>query len=191
MRVVIDLNDDDLEHFRAAMRRAKEAAQHLTPEQITAAAQQLLLDTAGMQVPEFVSSRMKRLGTLIAMVHDTAWGLEQHERKEILSALTYFSDPQDAIPDTIPVLGFLDDAIMIELVVDELKHEIDAYEDFCLFRAQAVEEQGAGMADGLSREDWLEQRQSELLDRMRQRRSRDSASSSYGGGGGFSLFSIR
>lgn len=189
MRVVIDLNDDDLEHFRAAMRRAKDAAQHLSPAQITAAAQQLLDDTAGTQVPEFVSSRMKRLGTLIAMVHDQAWGLSEHERKEILSALTYFSDPQDAIPDTIPVLGFLDDAIMIELVVEELKHEIDAYEDFCLFRAQAAEEQGPAQASGLSREDWLEQRQSELLDRMRARRSRDSAS--YGGGRGFSLFSIR
>lgn len=189
MRVVIDLNDEDLEHFRAAMRRAKEAALHLTPAQITGAAQQLLEDTAGTKVPEFVSSRMKRLGTLIAMVHDQAWGLADHERKEILSALTYFSDPQDAIPDTIPVLGFLDDAIMIELVVDELKHEIDAYEDFCLFRAQAAEEQGPVSASGVSRDDWLEQRQFELLDRMRQRRSRDSAS--YGGAGGFSLFSIR
>ena len=38
MRVVIDLSEDDLEHFRAAMRRAKAAAQDLTPEQITAAA---------------------------------------------------------------------------------------------------------------------------------------------------------
>lgn len=189
MRVVIDLTDDDLEHFRAAMRRAKEAAHHLSPHEVTAAAQKLLDDTQSTQVPEFVSSRMKRLATLIGMVHDANWGLSDHERHEILSALTYFADPQDAIPDTIPVLGFLDDAIMIELVVEELKHEIDAYEDFCAFRTQAGEEHGGDHADGLVRNDWLEQRQSELLDRMRSRRSRDSVS--YGGGGGFSLFSIR
>ena len=189
MRVVIDLSEEDLEHFRGAMRRAKEAAQHLSAEQITGAAQKLFDDTQGVQVPEFVSSRMKRLGTLIGMVHDTNWGITDAERHEILSALTYFSDPNDAIPDTIPVLGFLDDAIMIELVVEELKHEIDAYEDFCSFRAQAVEDQGAVAASGLNRDDWLEQRQNELLDRMRGRRSRDNAG--YGGRGGFSLFSIR
>jgi uncharacterized membrane protein YkvA (DUF1232 family) len=189
MRVVIDLSDEDLEHFRAAMRRAKEAAGHLSASEITGAAMQLLEETMGIRVPEFVSSRMKRLGTLVGMVHDTNWGITDDERKEILSALTYFSDPNDAIPDTIPVLGFLDDAIMIELVVEELKHEIDAYEDFCAYRAQAIEEQGSASAGGLNREDWLEQRQNELLERMRGRRSRDNAS--YGGRGGFSLFSIR
>jgi uncharacterized membrane protein YkvA (DUF1232 family) len=141
-----------------------------------------------VQAPDFVTVRMKRLRTLINMVHDTNWGITDEERKEILSALTYFADPQDAIPDTIPVLGFLDDAIMIELVVEELKHEIDAYEDFCLFRAQAAEQHGADEASALSRNDWLEQRQRELLERMRSRRSRDRAS--YGGAG-FSLFTVR
>ena len=189
MQIVIDLSEEDLEHFRDAMRRAKDAAKDLSATEITNAAQQLFDDTQATRVPEFVSSRMKRLGTLIAMVHDTNWGISDAERHEILSALTYFSDPQDAIPDTIPVLGFLDDAIMIELVVEELKHEIDAYEDFLLFRSQAAEEQGPAAASGLNRDDWLEQRQNELLDRMRTRRSRDSAS--YGGRGGFSLFSIR
>ena len=139
-------------------------------------------------MPEFVSSRMKRLGTLIGMVHDTNWGISDAERQNILSALTYFSDPHDAIPDSIPVLGFLDDAIMIELVVEELKHEIDAYDDFCVFRAQAVETQGASAGGDVKRNDWLEQRQSELLERMRGRRSRDSG---YGKRGGFSLFSVR
>lgn len=189
MRVVIDLTEDDLEHFRAAMRRAKDAAQHLTPTEITQAAQQLLDDTKDTQVPEFVATRMKRLGTLIGMVHDLNWGITDDERKEILSALTYFSDPNDAIPDTIPVLGFLDDAIMIELVVEELKHEIDAYEDFCQYRAQVVEEHGEGQGDNVDRSDWLNQRQAELLDRMRSRRGRDSYSGRSGGG--FSLFSIR
>ena len=188
MQIVIDLSEEDLEHFRHAMRRAKEAAKDLSATEITNAAQQLFDDTQATRVPEFVSSRMKRLGTLIAMVHDTNWGISDAERQNILSALTYFSDPHDAIPDSIPVLGFLDDAIMIELVVEELKHEIDAYDDFCVFRAQAVETQGATAGGDIKRNDWLEQRQNELLERMRGRRSRDSG---YGKRGGFSLFSVR
>jgi uncharacterized membrane protein YkvA (DUF1232 family) len=140
-------------------------------------------------VPDFVGGRMAKLGTLISMVHDQAWAITDDERKEILSALTYFADPQDAIPDTIPVLGFLDDAIMIELVVEELKHEIDAYEDFCQYRSKAADTQGPAEASGLNRDDWLQQRQLELLDRMRSRRGRDAGR--YSSAGAFSLFSVR
>ena len=186
MRVIIDLSEQDLDHFRAAMRRAREATAHLSAEEITAAALKLLHETRDVQVPEFVGQRMRKLDTMIAMVHDKGWGLTDSERKEVLSALTYFSDPEDAIPDSIPVLGFLDDAIMIELVVEELKHELDAYEDFCQFRSNAVLQSGDS-ANDLGRDDWLAKRQEELLERMRARRGRDR---SYGGTTAFSLFSM-
>ena len=188
MRVIIDLSEQDLEHFRDAMRRARDSAAHLGSHEITNAALKLMHETRDVQVPDFVRVRMNKLNTLIAMVHDSAWGLTDAERKEILSALTYFCDPNDAIPDNIPVLGFLDDAIMIELVVEELKHELDAYEDFCQYRINASAESGAHVANGLNKEDWLAQRQEELLERMRSRRGRDR---SYGGGPSvFSLFSM-
>lgn len=187
MRVVIDLSDNDLEHFHAAMRRAREAAAKLDSHEITAAALKLLTETRDVAVPEFVAVRMRKLDVMIAMVHDMGWNLTDAERKEILSALTYFCDPDDAIPDNIPVLGYLDDAIMIELVCEELKHELDAYQDFCEFRKADVEISGAVHASGLKREDWLAKRQEELLERMRSRRNRDR---SYSGAGSFSLFSF-
>lgn len=187
MRVVIDLTENDLEHFRSAMRRAREAASHLDSHAITAAALKLLEHTREVAVPEFVSVRMKKINSLVAMVHDTGWGLTEAERKEILSALTYFCDPDDAIPDHIPVLGYVDDAIMIELVCEELKHELDAYQDFCEFRITDAMLSGDAHASGLSRHDWLAKRQEDLLERMRSRRSRDR---SYSGTGSFSLFSM-
>jgi len=189
MRVTIDLSENDLDHFRDAMKRAKEAAHSLTPEDITLAARQLLVETKDKELPDFVAERLVKLDTMINMATDQSWGISDAERKEILSALTYFADPNDAIPDDVPVFGFLDDAIMIELVVEELKHELDAYEDFRAFRDQAAEESGVEFADGLNRQDWLEQRQRELLDRMRSRRGRDRGS--YGGSRGYSLFSAR
>lgn len=190
MLISINLSEKDLDHFRNAMKRAKEAATDLTPEQIAAAARQLLADTEGKELPEFISDRLAKLETMINMGTDESWGISDAERREILSALTYFADPNDAIPDDVPVLGFLDDAIMIELVVEELKHELDAYEDFLAFRAQAAEESGVEFAGELNRQDWLEKRQEELLERMRRRRGRDS-SGGYGSGRGFSLFSVR
>ena len=42
----------------------------------------------------------------------------------------------DLIHDETPVLGFLDDAIMIDLVARELRHEIRGYRDFHRYRTQ-------------------------------------------------------
>ena len=41
------------------------------------------------------------------------------------------------IPDEIPVLGFLDDAIMIKFVEREFRHELAAYRRFRKFRRGA------------------------------------------------------
>jgi len=81
------------------------------------------------------------------------------------------------------VLGFLDDAVMIELSVRELKHELDAYDDFCDFRAHEAGRRGVDPAT-LGRTDWLDGRREELIDRMHQRRERDFGTG-YGGSSGY------
>ena len=120
---------------------------------------------------------------MIAMVRDTAWALPEQDRERVLSALVYFCDPQAVIPDSVPVLGFLDDAVMIELCVRDLKHEIDAYDDFCDFRQHQAERRGVA-ADKVGRADWLEGRREELIDRMHQRRERDMGTG-YGSSSGY------
>ena len=57
---------------------------------------------------------------------------------------------------------------MIELVVRELKHEIEAYQDFCDYRERTRREHGAGAKT--SREGWLGERRKALQSRMRRRR---------------------
>ena len=79
------------------------------------------------------------------------------------------------IPDSTPGFGFLDDAIMVELMVRELKHEIEAYADFCNYRSR--EEKRTGTT-GMDRAGWLDGKRKELHSRMRRRRK-----SERGGGG--------
>ncbi|MGD9582637.1 MAG: YkvA family protein [Lysobacterales bacterium] len=187
LSINIELSDNDLDHFQEVLRRANQAAGSIDSHQITAAAGKLLESAAKAQVPEFIAERLGKLENLINMVHDLGWALPEEDKSRVLTALTYFADPEDVIPDSVPVVGFLDDAIMIELCVRELKHELDAYQDFCQFRAEQAQHRGE--QDGpLLRADWMEDRRAELQDRMRRRRERESYTPRGGGG---SLFRFR
>ena len=103
------------------------------------------------------------------MVRDEGWALPDEDRQRVLSALVYFADPKDMIPDSVPVLGYFDDAITIELCVRDLRHELDAYDEFCEFRQGEAERRGLEPAK-VGRADWLEARRDELQDRMHRRR---------------------
>ena len=99
---------------------------------------------------------------------DLDWKLVGRDRARILDALTYFIEPNDLIPDRTPGIGYLDDAIMIDLIARELKHDVEAYEDFCALRrrtpgARAGDKLGAGRVR-------LQARM-----RRRRRRQRDNA----------------
>ena len=170
MRVSFELSDDDLRHFRLIMREARKATANVSPEDIVAGAEHLLTQVGTTRIPQFVHKRLDQLKVMIRMLADHEWRLPQRESNRVLNALAYFCDPEDLIPDSIPGLGFLDDAIMIELVLRELKHEVDAYRDFCGYRERLQQEHGE--ATRISREGWLDERRKELQVRMRRRRKR-------------------
>ena len=45
----------------------------------------------------------------------------------IVAALNYLVDPFDLIPDATPVLGFVDDATVIEFVADKMRQTLDDF----------------------------------------------------------------
>lgn len=168
LRVTFDLDNKDLEYFRAVIKRARAAADKAGEVEVIGKARAVIAELANSDVPAFVQQRVEKLGSLIDMVEDVEWALAPPERKNVLSALSYFAEPQDIIPDSVPVLGYLDDAIMIELVVKELHHEIEAFGDFCRYRE---EEKARNRNPNLSRQEYLDARRQQLQQRMRRRRS--------------------
>jgi len=185
MKISFELSELDLQHFREVMARAREANSHLSTGQIVDHASKLLEQINASQVSNFIRNRTNILETLIGMVVDKGWGMAEQDLKRVVEALSYFSESEDLIPDDIPGLGFLDDAIMIELVARELQHEIQAYRDFVVYRAAETSRKGE-VAGGLERADWLEERRQQLHSRMRRRRRRTRG----GGKGAKSPFSL-
>ena len=45
----------------------------------------------------------------------------------LIGAILYFLNPFDAIPDTIPVLGYVDDVAVVGWIVKTLKDEIEKF----------------------------------------------------------------
>ncbi|MBS0569872.1 MAG: DUF1232 domain-containing protein [Proteobacteria bacterium] len=174
----IEITDQDLPFFMEAMKRAEQRAAGKSAQQILDEAARTFASSQAQQMPEFVRSRLAGVENLIAMAGDEGWGLSAEDKSRVVSALTYFSDPEDLIPDNVPVLGFLDDAVMIEVVQGVLRPEIDAYADFCDYRSQEASVRGTDAAK-VGREEWLEDRRAELQARMRSRRQSYAPSGSW------------
>lgn len=182
--ITFTLSDQDLQHFQEIVDRAKSAmASGTDAAQIEASSRKLIEDARKAEMPDFIRARLVKLETVINMANDDEWQLSDDERNRVLGALVYFCDPEDMIPDSVPGLGFLDDAIYVELILRELKNEIESYEEFCAFRT--AEEQrriDRGLDPHVEREAWLADKRATLHARMRRRRR-----SGGGGGGGWTF----
>ena len=181
--ITFTLSDQDLGHFQAIVDKAKSAMEkEHDAEAIEAAAKQLIADAKQGELPDFIGDRLSKLEVIINMISDSEWQLSDKDRSRVLNALVYFCDPEDLIPDHIPGLGFLDDAIYVELVIRELKAEIESYEEFCSFRtAEEERRKSKGEDPHVEREQWLADKRATLHAKMRKRRSGRSS------GGGWRL----
>ncbi len=164
MRITFELSDRDLRYFRDTLKRVQAGARASDEGVVVNGALQLVEQALATEPPDFVRERIGSLGQLVEMLRDDEWRLEGEDRVRVLSALAYFVNPDDLIPDRVPGIGYLDDAIMVELVVQELRHEIHAYEDFCEFRKSRPKDLQAEV---------LEARRRALQLRMRRRRRRE------------------
>ena len=173
LKLSFELTDRDLHYFREALRNSREAVRHAEESEIIDAIRHVLDDIRSNEpLPDFVASRIPQLETLISMLSDDEWQLPEDERERLLATFVYFGDPEDILPDDIPVIGYLDDVIILELVALELVHVREAYDDFCEFRDDYDSEHGED-GDALLRRDRLDKQRQKLHQRMSQRTARE------------------
>jgi len=171
--ITFTLRDEDLDRFREMVTNARQSVDDEdTARKVKQAAADLVEKARKQDLPRFIEERLGKLEILLNMITDSEWQLDDDECKAILSALAYFAEPDDLIPDSIPGIGFLDDALYTEIILQELEDEVRTYTEFCQFRiAEENRRRNQGRDPYVGREDWLADKRSVLHSRMRARRS--------------------
>ena len=134
IRIDFELTRADIDFFRERLKSAQKKFGSSGEGKIIEGAEALIKRTEATKSPDFMAPRLTKLREMLSMLKDSEWRLEGEDRQHVLNALSYFADPKDLVPDSIPGIGLLDDAIMIDLSVIELAPELVGYAEFCANR---------------------------------------------------------
>jgi uncharacterized membrane protein YkvA (DUF1232 family) len=130
-KVTFELDEKDAVYFRDLYRQAKQNASKLDPDAILKEARELIKTVRESgHAPRFVLDAIQTLEDMTQIILDEEYKAPQSVKNQVLAGLAYFANPEDLIPDKIPALGFLDDAIMVKFVEEEFRHELWGYRKF-------------------------------------------------------------
>ncbi len=166
LNIVLELSDEDLSYFARVMDSVWKKNSKRPESELIAGARAKLKAARKAKAPEYVTKKLDDIELLIDLLEDTEWALEAEDRRRITAAIGYFAVSKDMISDKIPGIGYLDDALVADLVMRELKHDLEGYRDFDKYRDHAAELRGKKV----SRADWLSAKRKQIFDRIRRRR---------------------
>jgi uncharacterized membrane protein YkvA (DUF1232 family) len=84
-----------------------------------------------------LDERLARIDQLRAMIADPDWDCAEADCGRVGKLLGYLDQHDNLIPDRIPLLGKLDDVLLLELAWPVFAAEAEDYRDFCAYRNEA------------------------------------------------------
>jgi uncharacterized membrane protein YkvA (DUF1232 family) len=79
--------------------------------------------TASEQLNDIEVDLIKNVSVLVS-IYQTYPDLTDSIRKRILFAISYFCDENDDIPDIVPEIGYLDDAVIARWVIESISKDL-------------------------------------------------------------------
>lgn len=126
--VTFELSERDKEEFRSTVAAVTADEEQMVREQFPDKLVQFDEWVNGAaRVPDFIGSLVEAVRLLYAMLLDETYELKGDRRSWVVAALMYFISPFDAIPDSVPVFGYMDDAILVAWVCQVLGDELDTF----------------------------------------------------------------
>jgi hypothetical protein len=153
-----------------ALRSFHEAAGSLGTDQsipdvdaIASVARRLTRQFAGSRRAPCIRLRLRCLAALRAMATEPAWALDPAKQQRISLITRYAANQDRLVPDAVPVIGGLDEALLVELAWPQVQFDLDDYLDFRRLRAEEAALRGVHPHTlGYDREQWLQSRFAEL-----------------------------
>ena len=130
----IALGDAAVRRFNLLLARIAPQAPQVSADQLVTLAR-WLQDQPEPQAVALLSERLGRAENLRRMIEDSDWDVGDDTRQRIGMLTDYLQQVDDLIPDDQPLVGHLDDALLVELAWPSFEDESRDYADYCRFRA--------------------------------------------------------
>lgn len=152
-----ELTPAGLDAFNAALAALSPESPSLTLDQMATAAQRAL-DRHGEGKPtSFVTSRLGVLSRLEALAVDRGWEPDPDLSRRLEVVHEYIAGEHRLVPDHLPVVGKLDVAVLVDVLLQLEREDLAEYEDFCRFRQVAADYANLTVEQtGLTRVQWIE-----------------------------------
>jgi len=129
------IEDPAVERYNALLSELSPQAPHVSADQLATLAR-WLQGLPGERAEAILSERIGRAECLRRMLDDDDWATDERLRERARRLVAYLYDVDDLIPDDRPLLGHLDDALLVELAWPAFRDEAIDYGDFCRFRSE-------------------------------------------------------
>lgn len=133
-----EIDPEALHHFNELLERldleTEPKRSPLDSDQIASAARDLAAFPRQGRAPPCIQQRMRRAAALDLMLGDPDWQPAESPARTAAAVVEYLRAPQRLIPKSIPVVGHLDDAILVEQAWRMVAEEVASYLDFCRLR---------------------------------------------------------
>lgn len=154
------LDPGAVERFNRLLARFEHAP--LGTDQIATAARELPSPRAGGRAPACIEQQLKRATSIGLMIDDPAWQPANDAVAPAGLVMDYVRSRRDLIPDDLPRVGRLDDAIVIDAAWPRLAGEVACYLDYCRIRRIEAELRGCEVSQfAFGRADWEQARRAE------------------------------
>jgi hypothetical protein len=153
------LEAEALAHFNQLLVRLHHFP--LDCDQLATASRELGRSADGRR-PASIEQRLQLASAVDRMITDATWQPASEAVEPARVVMDYVHGDHDLIPDSVPLVGRLDDAILIDAAWPQLAGEVDCYLDYC--RLRAIEAGLRGCAVGgfaFTREHWQQARRAE------------------------------